>query len=76
MEWIKSGFAYLTALLLTWFSRHSPQDIAFIVGSLVAVGTLVINLVSLFVTWHYKRKTYLLLKARGLSDEVAHEFTR
>lgn len=76
MEWIKSAFAYFVALMLTWFSRHSPQDITFMVGSVVAAGTLIINLVTMFVNWHYRRKTYLLLRARGLGEEVANEITR
>ncbi len=76
MEWIKSAVAYFVAILLAWFSRHSPQDIAFIVGSLVAVGTLIINLVSAIVNWRYKRKTWELLRARGMSEEEANEYTR
>ena len=76
MEWIKSAFAYLLAALLAWFSRHSPQDIAFIVGSLVAVGTLIINLMSAIVNWHYRRKTLALLEAQGMSKEAANEYTR
>lgn len=76
MEWIKSAFAYFVALLLTWFSRHSPQDIAFIVGSVVAMGTLIINLITMTVNWHYRRKTYQLLRERGLGEEVSNEINR
>lgn len=76
MEWIKSGFAYFAGLLLAWFSRHSPQDVAFIVGSLVAVGTLIINLVSAIVNWRYRRETLAILRAQGKSEEAANELTR
>ncbi|MCC3704159.1 hypothetical protein LLR08_16480 [Rouxiella badensis] len=76
MERLQTAFAYFVSLLLAWFSRHSPQDIAFMVGSLVAVGTLIINLVSAIVNWHYRRKTLELLRARGMSEEVANEFNR
>ncbi|MBF6636199.1 hypothetical protein ITX54_05910 [Rouxiella silvae] len=76
MERLQTAFAYFVSLLLAWFSRHSPQDIAFMVGSLVAVGTLIINLVSAIVNWHYRRKTLALLVAQGMSREAANEYTR
>lgn len=60
MEKMSSLINYLIGLILMWFARHTPQDIAFIVGSGVAVVTLVINVATFFINWHYRRKTYEL----------------
>ncbi|MCX8962711.1 HP1 family phage holin [Erwinia psidii] len=58
MEKISSLINYLIGLVLMWFGRHTPQDIAFMVGSGVAVVTLVINVATFFINWYYRRKTY------------------
>lgn len=60
MEKINSLVNYLIGLVLMWFGRHTPQDIAFMVGSGVAVVTLVINVATFFINWHYRRKMYEL----------------
>ena len=50
MEKISSLINYLIGLILMWFGRHTPQDIAFMVGSGVAVVTLVINVATFLLT--------------------------
>ncbi|ADX32461.1 holin [Erwinia phage ENT90] len=60
MEKISSLINYLIGLILMWFGRHTPQEIAFMVGSGVAVITVVINVATFFINWHYRRKTYEL----------------
>lgn len=60
MEKVSSLINYLIGLVLMWFGRHTPQDIAFMVGSGVAVVTLVINVATFFINWHYRRKTFEL----------------
>jgi hypothetical protein len=52
-----------------WFGRHTPQDIAFMVGSGVAVITLITNVATFFINWHYRRKTYELQRLRGVNLE-------
>lgn len=64
MEKISSLINYLIGLILMWFGRHTPQDIAFMVGSGVAVITVVINVATFFINWHYRRKTYELQRQR------------
>ncbi|ELY4863989.1 hypothetical protein SM107_003323 [Cronobacter sakazakii] len=71
MEKISSLINYLIGLILMWFARHTPQDIAFMVGSGVAVVTLVINVATFFINWHYRRKTYELQRQRA--QEVSLE---
>ena len=53
MEKITSWVAYTVAAFLAWIGRYSPQDIAFMVGTAVGVGTFLVN-------WYYRRKSYLL----------------
>jgi len=60
MEKVSSLINYLIGLVLMWFGRHTPQDIAFMVGSGVAVVTLVTNVATFFINWHYRRKTFEL----------------
>ena len=60
MEKINSLINYLIGLVLMWFGRHTPQDIAFMVGSGVAVITLVINVATFFINWYYRRRMYEL----------------
>lgn len=71
MEKVSSLINYLIGLVLMWFARHTPQEIAFMVGSGVAVVTLVINIATFFINWHYRRKTYELQRqnAQGVSLE-------
>jgi len=71
MEKINSLVNYLIGLVLMWFGRHTPQDIAFMVGSGVAVVTLVINVATFFINWHYRRKTWELQQAlaKGKGNE-------
>lgn len=69
MERITSFFAYAMAVFLTWVGKYSPQDIAFMVGAAVGVGTFLVN-------WYYRRKTYRLLNRLGLSRRVADELNR
>lgn len=71
MERISSAINYLIGLILMWFGRHTPQDIAFMLGSGVAVITLVINVATFFINWHYRRKSYELQRqtAQGVTSE-------
>ena len=71
MEKINSLVNYLIGLVLMWFGHHTPQDIAFMVGSGVAVVTLVINVATFFINWHYRRKTWELQQAlaKGKGNE-------
>jgi hypothetical protein len=57
------------AMFLAWVGKYSPQDIAFMVGAAVGVGTFLVN-------WYYRRKTYRLLNRLGLSRRVADELNR
>ncbi|BAN99316.1 hypothetical protein E05_45500 [Plautia stali symbiont] len=69
MEKISSAINYLVGLILMWLGRHTPQDIAFMVGSGVVVITLITNVATFFINWHYRRKTYELQRLRGVSLE-------
>ncbi|MEN4768974.1 HP1 family phage holin [Duffyella gerundensis] len=71
MEKVSSLINYLIGLFLMWFGRHTPQDIAFMVGSGVAVVTLVTNVATFFINWHYRRKTFELQRrsAQGVNLE-------
>lgn len=69
MEKITSGLAYSIATFLAFLGALTPQDIAFLVGAAVAVGTF-------FLNWYYRRKSYLLLERNGLSQRVFDELNR
>jgi len=69
MERITSAFAYCVAVFLAWLGRMSPQDVAFLVGAAVGVGTFLVN-------WYYRRKSYQLLARNGLRREVYDELNR
>ena len=69
MEKISSMFAYGLAALLAFIGALTPQDFAFLVGAVVAVGTF-------FVNWYYRRKSYKLLERNGLSQRVFDELNR
>lgn len=69
MERITSFFAYAMAVFLAWVGKYSPQDIAFMVGAAVGVGTFLVN-------WYYRRKTYQLLNKLGVSRRVSDELNR
>ncbi|BEO26585.1 MAG: HP1 family phage holin [Serratia marcescens] len=56
MEKITSFITYAMALFLAWLGRLSPQDIAFLVGAGVGIGTFLVN-------WYYRRKSLQILKA-------------
>ncbi len=56
MEKITSFITYAMALFLAWLGRLSPQDIAFLVGAAVGIGTFLVN-------WYYRRKSLQILKA-------------
>lgn len=60
MDKHSSLISYLVGIVMMWFSRHTLQDIAFMVGAAVAVATLFINIATFFINWHYRRKTYEL----------------
>lgn len=70
MEKSSSTIGYLVGLIMMWFSRHSLQDIAFTIGALVAVVTLIINVATFFINWHYRRKTYELQRQRRQRGEM------
>ncbi|MFI8418512.1 HP1 family phage holin [Serratia sp. NPDC078593] len=72
MEKFTSTLCYLVAACLAWFGRHSPEDIAVLIGAAVGVGTFLVN-------WYYRRKSYQLLRSlrknglkRGVYDELDH----
>ena len=69
MEKITSQIAYGLAMSLAFIGALTPQDIAFLVGALVAVGTF-------FVNWYYRRKSYQLLNKLGVSRRVYDELNR
>ncbi|WP_268593971.1 HP1 family phage holin, partial [Escherichia coli] len=52
-----------------WIGKYSPQDIAFMVGAAVGVGTFLVN-------WYYRRKSYQLLNKLGVSRRVYDELNR
>ncbi|CAI1691444.1 Uncharacterised protein [Serratia marcescens] len=56
MEKITSFITYAMALFLAWLGKLSPQDIAFLVGAVVGIGTFLVN-------WYYRRKSLQILKA-------------
>lgn len=56
MEKITSFITYAMALFLARLGRLSPQDIAFLVGAAVGIGTFLVN-------WYYRRKSLQILKA-------------
>ncbi|CAM3864336.1 MULTISPECIES: HP1 family phage holin [Rahnella] len=62
-ERISSACAYFIATSLTWLAGLTSQDVAFLVGSAVGIGTFLIN-------WYYRRKSYQLLSRSGLSKET------
>ena len=71
-ERISSACAYFIATSLTWLAGMTSQDIAFLIGSAVGIGTFLIN-------WYYRRKSYQLLKSlkkNGLKRGVYDELTR
>lgn len=69
MERITSFLAYVVAVFLAWIGKYSPQDIAFMVGAAVGVGTFLVN-------WYYRRKSYQLLNKLGVSRRVYDELNR
>lgn len=69
MEKITSFIAYIVAGFLAWVGRYSPQDIAFMVGAAVGVGTFLVN-------WYYRRKSYQLLNKLGISRRIFDELNR
>ncbi|MCW6014692.1 phage holin family protein [Serratia sp. CY81684] len=56
MEKITSFITYAMALFLAWLGKLSSQDIAFLVGAAVGIGTFLVN-------WYYRRKSLQILKA-------------
>jgi hypothetical protein len=69
MEKIMSSMAYAIATFLAFLGALTPQDIAFLLGAAVAVGTF-------FLNWYYRRKSYKLLERNGLSQRVFDELNR
>ncbi|WP_431223644.1 HP1 family phage holin [Serratia sp. L9] len=70
MEKVTSFITYSAALFLAWLGGLSPQDIAFLVGAAVGIGTFLVN-------WYYRRKSLQILKtierdaaSRRLYDEL------
>ncbi|TQI78998.1 HP1 family holin [Serratia fonticola] len=70
MEKITSFITYSAAVFLAWLGKLSPQDVAFLVGAAVGIGTFLVN-------WYYRRKSLQILKAiereatsRKLYDEL------
>ncbi|MNC43689.1 hypothetical protein D3C75_925640 [compost metagenome] len=70
MERLTSFITYSAALFLAWLGKLSPQDVAFLIGAAVGIGTFLVN-------WYYRRKSLEILKsierdaaARRLFDEL------
>ncbi|GLR09077.1 hypothetical protein COO59_02600 [Mixta theicola] len=76
MEKNSSILSYIVGLLMMWLSRHTIQDIAFMVGTVVALTTLGLNVASFFINWHYRRKTFRLLEQRQPDEGVTNELLR
>jgi len=62
-ERISSTCAYFIATSLTWLAGLTSQDVAFLIGSGVGIGTFLVN-------WYYRRKSYQLLAHSGLNKET------
>ena len=62
-ERISSACAYFIATSLTWLAGITSQDIAFLIGSAVGIGTFLVN-------WYYRRKTFQLLARNGLNKDT------
>lgn len=69
MEKVTSAVAYFIALILAFIGALTPQEIAFYIGALVAIGTF-------FVNWYYRRKSYQLLRELGIRREIFDELNR
>lgn len=69
MERISSFVAYCVSVVCMFIGALTPQDIAFLVGAVVAVGTF-------FVNWYYRRKSYRLLERVTLDRRVFDELNR
>ncbi|MGL5388990.1 MAG: HP1 family phage holin [Serratia sp. (in: enterobacteria)] len=70
MERLTSFITYSAALFLAWLGKLSPQDVAFLIGVAVGIGTFLVN-------WYYRRKSLQILKsikrdaaARRIFDEL------
>jgi len=70
MEKNSSLIGYLVSAIMMWSGRHTVQDIAFMVGALVAVITLGINIANFFINWHYRRKAWRLMQQRQAGRNV------
>ncbi|AVF37133.1 HP1 family phage holin [Rahnella sikkimica] len=62
-ERISSACAYFIATSLTWLAGLTSQDVAFLVGSGVGVGTFLVN-------WYYRRKSLQLLARSNLNPNA------
>ncbi|KQN64996.1 MULTISPECIES: HP1 family phage holin [Rahnella] len=62
-ERISSACAYFIATSLTWLAGITSQDIAFLIGSAVGIGTFLVN-------WYYRRKSFQLLARNGLNKDT------
>ncbi|MFU2315967.1 HP1 family phage holin [Rahnella sp. PCH160] len=62
-ERISSACAYFIATSLTWLAGLTSQDVAFLVGSGVGVGTFLVN-------WYYRRKSFQLLTRSNLNPNT------
>ncbi|KAB8311524.1 MULTISPECIES: HP1 family phage holin [Rahnella] len=62
-ERISSACAYFIATSLTWLAGLTSQDVAFLVGSGVGVGTFLVN-------WYYRRKSFQLLARSNLNPNT------
>jgi len=62
-ERISSACANFIATSLTWLAGITSQDIAFLIGSAVGIGTFLVN-------WYYRRKSFQLLARNGLNKDT------
>lgn len=69
MDKVTSFIAYWLSVALAAFGAMTPQDFAAWFGSFGVAVTVAVN-------WYYRRKTFLLMKDKGLRPEVGRAITR
>ncbi|EON87820.1 MULTISPECIES: HP1 family phage holin [Plesiomonas] len=71
MEKITTAMSYGLALFLAWLGGLTVQDVAFLTGTVLGVGTF-------FVNWYYRRKTYQIFKDKSdaLSKGIYEQLNR
>lgn len=68
-ENIRTAIVWVIALGMAWMGDLSVKDISTVVG-------LIIGILMAFISWYYKRKTYLLLASGRISREYYESSNR